>query len=70
MKRICLSVCVLLCALILTACGRKRTTTGWYLETVEGSEEAGPLIVRDDITSLGEYTVSYTHLTLPTILLV
>lgn len=57
MKRICLSVCVLLCALILTACGRKSTTTGWYLETVEGSEEAGPLIVRDDITSLGEYMV-------------
>lgn len=34
--------------LLLTACGGKDTTDGWYLETIEGSEAAGPLIVRDD----------------------
>ena len=58
--------CVFLCVLLLVArrtdgneeqSGRKSTATGWYLETVEGSEEAGPLIVRDNITSRGEYMV-------------
>lgn len=50
-------LCGLLCALLLTACGGKSTTTGWYLATVEGSQEAGPLIVRDDTGDHGVYMV-------------
>ena len=66
MKHLLSLVCVFLCVLLLVACGtdgneeqsgRKSTATGWYLETVEGSEVAGPLIVRDDITSRVEYMV-------------
>lgn len=49
MKKKITQLCGMLCVcLLLTACGGKDTATGRYLETVEGSEAAGPLIVRDD----------------------
>lgn len=51
MKKRAVLLCGLLCALLLTACGGKSTATGWYLATVEGSQETGPLIVRDDTGS-------------------
>lgn len=55
MKKSVLFLCAALCALVLTACGGKSTVTGWYLDTVEGSEETGPLIVRDDAPDRAEY---------------
>lgn len=51
MKKRAILLCGLLCALLLAACGGKSTATGWYLATVEGSQETGPLIVRDDTGS-------------------
>lgn len=51
MKKRAVLLCGLLCALLLAACGGKSTATGWYLATVEGSQETGPLIVRDDAGS-------------------
>lgn len=51
MKKYLILFCALLCALVLTACGGKSATTGRYLATVEGSQETGPLIVRDDTGS-------------------
>ena len=50
-------VCAFLYILLLAGCGGKSTVTGWYLDTAEGSEESGPLIVRDDTTDHGEYMV-------------
>lgn len=55
MKKAVLFLCAALCALLLTACGGKSTVTGWYLDTVEGSGESGPLIVRDDAPNQAEY---------------
>lgn len=57
MKKRAVLLCGLLCALLLTACGGKSTATGWYLATVEGSQETGPLIVRDDAGDHGVYIV-------------
>lgn len=50
---------ILLCGLLwvlfmLAGCGGKSTMTGWYLDTVEGSEQSGPLIVRDDAPDRAE----------------
>lgn len=55
MKKKITPLCVSLCVcLLLTACGGKSTVTGWYLDTVEGSTETGPLIVRDDAPDRAE----------------